>query len=75
MDRLGNIEAFVEAAELGSFTLAARRLRLSPSALSRRVAQLETQVGVKLFQRTTRAVRLSEDGRASSNVRAGRSAS
>lgn len=64
MDRLGNIEAFVEAAELGSFTGAARRLRLSPSALSRRVAQLEEEIGVRLFHRTTRAVRLSEDGRA-----------
>lgn len=64
MDRLGNIEAFVEAAELGSFTLAAKRLRLSPSALSRRVAQLEAEIGVRLFNRTTRAVRLSEDGRA-----------
>ena len=64
MDRLGNLEAFVEAAELGSFTLAAARLRLSPSALSRRVAQLEEEVGVRLFHRTTRAVRLSEEGRA-----------
>lgn len=64
MHRLGNIEAFVEAAELGSFTLAAERLRLSPSALSRRVAQLEEEIGVRLFNRTTRAVRLSEDGRA-----------
>ncbi|NUP14313.1 MAG: LysR family transcriptional regulator [Polyangiaceae bacterium] len=63
MDRLGNIEAFVEVAQLGNFTLAARRLRLSPSALSRRVAQLEHEVGVPLLHRTTRAVRLSEDGR------------
>ncbi len=64
MDRLGNIEAFIEAAELGSFTRAARRLRLTPSALSRRVAQLEDELGVRLFHRTTRALRLSEDGRA-----------
>lgn len=64
MDRLGNIEAFVEAAELASFTGAARRLRLSPSALSRRVAQLEAEMGVQLFHRTTRAVRLSDEGRA-----------
>lgn len=64
MDRLGNIEAFVQAAELASFTLAARRLRLSPSALSRRIGQLEQELGVRLFHRTTRAVQLSEDGRA-----------
>lgn len=64
MDRLGNLEAFVEAAQLGSFTLAAERLRLTPSAVSRRVAQLEDELGVSLFHRTTRALRLSDDGRA-----------
>lgn len=64
MDRLATIEAFVEAAERGSFTLAARRLRLSPSALSRRIAHLEAELGVRLFHRTTRALRLSDDGRA-----------
>lgn len=64
MDRLGNLEAFVEAAQLGSFTLAAERLRLTPSAVSRRVALLEDELGVRLFHRTTRAVRLSDDGRA-----------
>ncbi len=63
MNRLENLEAFVEAAELGSFTLAAERLRLSPSALSRRVAHLEEEIGVRLFHRTTRRVRLSEEGR------------
>ncbi|HEX8107641.1 MAG TPA: LysR family transcriptional regulator [Kofleriaceae bacterium] len=64
MDRLATIEAFVEAAERGSFTLAARHLRLSPSALSRRIAHLEGELGVRLFHRTTRALRLSDDGRA-----------
>lgn len=64
MDRLAAIEAFVEAAELGSFTLAARRLHVTPSALSRRIAQLESDVGVRLFHRTTRAVSLSDEGRA-----------
>ncbi len=64
MDRFANIEAFVQVAELGSFTAAAKRLRLTPSAASRRVAQLEDAVGVRLFHRTTRAVRLSEEGRA-----------
>jgi DNA-binding transcriptional LysR family regulator len=63
MDRLGNIEAFVHAAELGSFTRAAKRLRLTPSALSRRIAQLESETGVRLIDRTTRTVRLSDEGR------------
>lgn len=63
MDRFATIEAFVQVAELGSFTAAAKRLRLSPSALSRRVGQLEDSVGVRLFHRTTRAVRLSEEGK------------
>ncbi|MEO8549872.1 MAG: LysR family transcriptional regulator [Kofleriaceae bacterium] len=62
MNRLANIEAFVAAAERGSFTLAARALRLSPSALSRRIAQLEEELGVRLFHRTTRAQTLSDDG-------------
>ena len=63
MDRLGNVEAFVEAAEQGSFTRAAERLGITPSALSRRVAQLEAEVGIRLFNRTTRALRLSDEGR------------
>ncbi len=64
MDRLGNIEAFVQAAELGSFTLAARKLRVSPSALSRRISQLEKEIGVRLMHRSTRALRLTDEGRA-----------
>jgi DNA-binding transcriptional LysR family regulator len=63
MHRLANIEAFVTSAELCNFTLAARRLGLTPSALSRRIAQLEAQLGVRLFHRSTRVVRLSEEGR------------
>jgi DNA-binding transcriptional LysR family regulator len=64
MHRLANIEAFVTSAELGNFTLAARRLALTPSALSRRISQLEAQLGVRLFHRSTRVVRLSDEGRA-----------
>ncbi|WP_146652547.1 LysR family transcriptional regulator [Labilithrix luteola] len=63
MDRLGNIEAFVQTAETGSFNASAKRLGLTPSAVSRRVAQLERELGVALFHRTTRALSLSEDGR------------
>lgn len=62
MDRLGNLEAFVAAADLRSFTRAARRLRLSPSAFGRRIAQLETDLGVVLFHRNTRTVRLTDEG-------------
>lgn len=64
MHRLAHIEAFVASAELGNFTLAARRLGLTPSALSRRIAQLEARLGVRLFHRSTRAVHLSDEGRA-----------
>lgn len=63
MDRLGNLEAFVAAADAGSFTQAAERLRISPSALGRRIAQLEEELGVRLFHRTTRVVRLTAEGR------------
>ncbi len=62
MDRLGNLEAFVAAADLHSFTQAAKRLRLSPSALGRRIAALEADVGVTLFHRNTRTVRLTDEG-------------
>lgn len=62
MDRLAAIEAFVEAAERGSFTLAARRLHVTPSALSRRIAHLEGEMGVTLFHRTTRAIALTDEG-------------
>lgn len=63
MDRLGNLEAFVAAADSSSFTQAAERLRISPSALGRRIAQLEEELGVQLFHRTTRVVRLTDEGR------------
>ncbi|WP_437723799.1 LysR substrate-binding domain-containing protein [Sorangium sp. So ce861] len=64
MDSLANIEAFVRAAELGSITRAARSLHITASAASRRIAQLEDELRVRLFHRTTRALRLSEEGRA-----------
>ncbi|OJH35275.1 LysR family transcriptional regulator [Cystobacter ferrugineus] len=64
MSSLENIEAFVGAVEHGGFTRAARSLGLTPSAVSRRIARLEEELGVALFQRTTRALRLTDDGRA-----------
>jgi DNA-binding MarR family transcriptional regulator len=61
--RLGSIELFCRAAELGGFTAAAEVLGVTPGAVSRSVGRLEARLGVRLFARTTRQVRLTEDGR------------
>lgn len=61
--QLGSIELFCRAAELGSFTTAAQALGLTPAAVSRSIARLESRLKVKLFVRTTRQVRLTDDGR------------
>ena len=59
---LGAIEAFAAAARTLSFTDAARELNLTASAISRRVAQLEHALGVALFHRVTRGLRLTAAG-------------
>lgn len=64
MDRFLSIEAFVRVADARSFAEAARQMRLSKSVVTTRVQQLEVLLGVPLFHRTTRAVRLSETGQA-----------
>ncbi|WP_213772252.1 LysR family transcriptional regulator [Bradyrhizobium sp. dw_78] len=58
------LEVFILVAESGGFASAARRLRLTPSAISRRVAQLEDRLGVHLLSRTTRKVELTAAGEA-----------
>ena len=63
-DRLNGISAFVEAAEAGSFALAAERMRLTRSAVGKSIARLEQRLGVRLFHRTTRSQSLTEDGQA-----------
>jgi len=63
MDRFAAIEAFVRVAEAQSFSVAARRLRSSKSAVSRNVSNLEEDLGVQLIQRTTRSLTLTEAGR------------
>ena len=60
METLSNLESFVRSAELASFSEAARRLALTPAAVSRNVAQLERNLGVRLFQRSTRGLTLTE---------------
>jgi DNA-binding transcriptional LysR family regulator len=62
MDRLDAMRAFAAVADLGSFAEAARRLRLSPAAVTRAVALLEDRLGQMLLNRTTRSVRLTERG-------------
>lgn len=62
MGTLASIESFVKSAEAGSFSAAARRLGLSPAAVSKNVAQLESRLGLRLFQRSTRSLRLTEAG-------------
>ena len=62
MDRLENLEAFVAAAESPSFTEAARKLGKTPAAVTRAIAALEARTGLRLFNRTTRAVALTEAG-------------
>ena len=62
MDRLGGILAFVRTAELGSFVRAGRILTLSPSAVGKAVTRLEHELGTRLLQRSTRRLRLTEEG-------------
>lgn len=63
MDRLRALEVVVAVAEAGSLAAAARRLQLSPPSVTRIVAALEGRLGVRLLQRTTRRVQLTEAGR------------
>jgi DNA-binding transcriptional LysR family regulator len=62
MDRFDAMQAFVAVAELKGFAPAARKLRLSPSAVTRLVAALEERLGARLLQRTTRSVALTDAG-------------
>ena len=62
MDRLDAMRDFVAVADRGGFAEAARRPRLSPAAVTRAVAALEDRLGLVLFHRTTRSVRLTERG-------------
>jgi DNA-binding transcriptional LysR family regulator len=62
MEPLNHLESFVQSAESGSFSAAARRLALTPAAVSKNVARLEARLGVRLFQRSTRRLTLTEGG-------------
>ncbi|MDN3359079.1 LysR family transcriptional regulator [Actinomadura sp. DC4] len=62
MDRLTGMRSFVGVAQAKSFSHAARSLGISRSLVSRHIADLESQLGVRLFNRTARAVSLTEPG-------------
>ena len=63
VDRLGDLAIFVHVVEARSFSAAARTLGLTKSAVSKRINRLESQLGLRLLQRTTRAMSLTEAGR------------
>lgn len=63
MDRLASINAFVQVADTGGFSAAARRLNVSKTTVSDQVRALENALGVRLLNRTTRRVSLTEAGR------------
>jgi len=62
MDRIDEIVVFAEVAEREGFAAAARRLNRSPAAVTRAVGALEARLGVRLLNRTTRAVSLTDAG-------------
>jgi DNA-binding transcriptional LysR family regulator len=63
MDIIAAFRIFVRVAETGSFSAVARELNMSQPAISRQVAALEDYLGERLFQRTTRSLALTDDGR------------
>jgi len=64
MDRMNGIETFVKVAETGGFAAAGRKLGLSPSTITTQIHDLEDRLGVRLLNRTTRKVSLTDIGRA-----------
>jgi DNA-binding transcriptional LysR family regulator len=63
-DPFSGVTVFVTAARAGSFTLAAERLGLTKSSVGKTIARLEERLGFRLFNRTTRLMRLTADGEA-----------
>jgi DNA-binding transcriptional LysR family regulator len=62
MDQLTALRVFRQVVEGGAFAAAARKLRLSPAAVSKNVGELEAHLGVRLLNRTTRRMSLTEAG-------------
>lgn len=62
INRSGEMEVFVDIVDLGGFSAAARRRRMTPSAISKLVARLEARLGTRLVNRTTRRLLLTPEG-------------
>ena len=63
MERLKRMSVFAKEVEFGSFTAAARQLQMSVSSISQTVSKLEDELQVKLLNRSTRSIGLTEAGR------------
>lgn len=62
VNRFGEMEVFVRAVDLGGFSAAARALRMTPSAVSKLIARLESRLGARLINRSTRKLQLTPEG-------------
>jgi DNA-binding transcriptional LysR family regulator len=62
MNAFSGLMSFIKTANFGSFTAAAKQLGITPAAVSKNVQRLEDELGVRLFQRTTRQLSLTEEG-------------
>ena len=63
VNRSGEMEVFVRVFELGGFSAAARALRMTPSAISKLVGRLETRLGARLVNRSTKGLQFTPEGR------------
>lgn len=61
-NRAGEMQVFLRVVELGSFSEAARHLRMTPSTISKLIARIEVRLGVRLLERSTRRLALTAEG-------------
>lgn len=62
-NRIGEVQVFLRVVDTGSFSEAARQTRTTPSTVSKLIARIETRLGVRLIERSTRRLSLTEEGR------------
>lgn len=62
-NRTGEMQVFLRVVETGSFSEAARLMRMAPSTISKLIARMETRLGVRLIERSTRRLSLTSEGR------------